>query len=119
MAQYTVTKGHTWGVNKDPAGTIVEVDPEDAAGFVPWKLREVPGGVQEDGVIMNDLVGDPVDEDGDDVPWEGLSDRVIDILEAADIFPEDLSRMTDKEILDIDRVGPTFLKVIREAYPKE
>lgn len=132
--KYRVVKGHTWGIDRKPEGAIVELDESAAAMFVPWKLVPVEGAesVEEPSVVVEDAgepevpvaapdgdlgeVSDNVAGDGWD-EWLDLPDRIIDLLEEADVGPEELSYMTDAEIEEIDGIGPKSREEIRGFYP--
>ena len=126
MPFYKVRKGYTWGVDKSPAGTIVELTEREAFGF-GFKLEPVPDpnataaefrvsipdpGAGDDSEIVISGALAPGEE------WGDLPDGLIDALEDAGLFPEDLRAMDDTAILEVDGVGPSSLAKIRAIYPK-
>lgn len=132
MAKYRVARGHHWGTGdrKIMAEGIVELDPQDAAMFIPWKLipvgdTEGPGTAVTPAAVDDTTVDPSVQPEGPGASQEGpeewgdLPDRLIDLLEASDVFPEDLRTMTDNQIMALEGVGPKYLGDIRAIYPKE
>ena len=126
---YRVARGHTWGIDKLPEGSTVELEESEALGFVPWKLVPATVGEGEEGklVFTAGFAGDVEDEgdalievedEEDGEPWADLSTRTIDLLEANDIFPEDIPTMSDEELRKIPRLGLNTLEEIRARYPK-
>jgi len=128
MPTYIVAKGQIWGVNNDPAGTVVELSEEAAAGFVPWKLREVKitdPPVEDERIDLRfEYDNEPDDEvleleEWSDDSWFSLSPHLIEMLEAHSIYPDNVGITPDETILSISGIGQGSLNKIRALFPKE
>lgn len=101
--QYQVKPGCYHGVGKTfGPGAIVELEPEEAAGFLD-KLEPVePAPATQ---------AEPASE------WGGLPDKIVDALQTAGLTPAQVAMASDDDLLAIDGIGRAALTRVREVFP--
>ena len=116
MAEYRVRRGMAFGAfNQYGPGDKVLLSPEEAAGFLDKLelVQPLPNPPPSTGSGSGEGTGDGSGGDG---PWNKLEAKIVAVLTAASLTPEQVQAMSDDELLAVKGVGPATLLAIRGVF---